>query len=324
VAQAYGRLSAAVKVSKEKAAELLGGARMVEELTERGLALIVAATPNQPATFQPVPELTALQTVLVQCQVQLLKHQELLLGGQRRIADLQARPEPVCSADRSASHLIRVITDREEIGRISSYLINSAKKDWMTLETADTDLPISEDNFIRNPYGAAVRVRSISDAACLKNPGALRNLQRSIEAGELIRILPTILMKMQLADTHTVLLPLTPTGTGGAVLIQNGGPIVRALRDYFERLWQVAVPYGAVKPPEGCPLSEHQLQILRLLAMGHTDQTIASIMDCSKSTIEREMDKVEELVNLKGRRFALGVALERRGWVPREEEGNHG
>jgi DNA-binding CsgD family transcriptional regulator len=73
------------------------------------------------------------------------------------------------------------------------------------------------------------------------------------------------------------------------------------------------------KPAGGCPLSETQLEILRLLALGHTDQHIADLMGCSKSRIERHMDQVEQIAGMKGRRFALGVALERRGWIPGEE-----
>ncbi|HEY1625745.1 MAG TPA: hypothetical protein VGG16_18280 [Streptosporangiaceae bacterium] len=65
LAQAYGKLSTRVRVSKEQAAEILGGEHLVEELTRRGLARIIAATPDQAATFQPVPELIALQTALV-------------------------------------------------------------------------------------------------------------------------------------------------------------------------------------------------------------------------------------------------------------------
>jgi DNA-binding CsgD family transcriptional regulator len=190
----------------------------------------------------------------------------------------------------------------------------------MTLETADFDLPVSDDNFINNPYGAKLLIRSIFEAACVRNPGALALLQRGLDSGEQVRILRRLAMKMQLADMSTVLLPLTPTGTGGAILIRGGGPVVRGLRDYFERLWEIAVPYGTTKPPDGCPLSASQLEILRLLALGYTDQNIANLMDCSKSKVEREMDQVEHVVGLRGRRFALGVALERRGWIPQEEE----
>jgi DNA-binding CsgD family transcriptional regulator len=318
LAQAYGKLSAVVRVSKDEAAEFLGDAWLMEELSRRGLARVVGATPEQPATFQPVPELTALQTALVQRQADILAGQEQLLAGQRRLADIQARPEPVCKSEQSPSHMVRVITSREEIARLTGYLINSAHKEWMTLETSVSEVPLSQDNFINNPYGKQLRIRSIFDAASLRTPGALGNLQLSVENGEQVRILQTLVMKMQLADADSVLLPLTPTGTGGAILVQGGGPLVRGMRDYFERLWKTAVPYGAAKPAEGCPLSETQLEIVRLLMLGHTDQSIADLMGCSKSKIERHMDQVGQVVGLKGRRFALAVALERRGWIPRE------
>jgi hypothetical protein len=45
-------------------------------------------------------------------------------------------------------HLVKVITDREEILRVSTHLVNSERRGWMTLETAETDMPLSEDNLI--------------------------------------------------------------------------------------------------------------------------------------------------------------------------------
>ena len=48
-------------------------------------------------------------------------------------------------------------------------------------------------------------------------------------------------MKMKLADQHTALLPLTPAGTAGALLIR--APVITAaLREYFELLWDKATP----------------------------------------------------------------------------------
>jgi hypothetical protein len=72
LAQAYSKLSAVVRVPKDQAAQFLGDAGLVEELARRGLARVVGATPEHPATFQPMPELTALQTALVHCQAQIL------------------------------------------------------------------------------------------------------------------------------------------------------------------------------------------------------------------------------------------------------------
>jgi hypothetical protein len=44
-------------------------------------------------------------------------------------------------------------------------------------------------------------------------------------------------MKMKLADQTTALLPLTPTGTAGALVVR-APVIIAALREYFELLWE--------------------------------------------------------------------------------------
>jgi hypothetical protein len=45
-------------------------------------------------------------------------------------------------------------------------------------------------------------------------------------------------MKMKLADQTAAMLPLTPSGTAGALVIR-ALVILAALREYFEMLWDV-------------------------------------------------------------------------------------
>ena len=59
------------------------------------------------------------------------------------------------------------MADRAEIGRLSASLIDTARKDWMTLENAETEMPLTMD-FAQVPLPAAgrpVRCRSIYAAA---------------------------------------------------------------------------------------------------------------------------------------------------------------
>lgn len=84
----------------------------------------------------------------------------------------------------------------------------------------------------------------------------------------------------------------------------------------------LALPYGGPKPLDGCPLSKLQMEILRLMRAGEPDKTIASSVGFSVSKVRRQIDDIEAKIGdgAKGR-FALGVELERRGWLPRETEG---
>ena len=54
-------------------------------------------------------------------------------------------------------------------------------------------------------------------------------------------------MKMKLADHTTAMLPLTPTGTAGALVIR-APVIIAALREYFEMLWERATPLKPAAP----------------------------------------------------------------------------
>jgi DNA-binding CsgD family transcriptional regulator len=318
VIAAYGKLLTSGGVPKEQAAGFLGGA-LVDALRDLGMARVVASTPARPASFQAAPVALALQAVLADLQATVLKHHQLLLEGQHRLSEAQAIPGP--TLDLLPKHQVEYIADREEIVRMSGHLINLAHHDWMTLETPWTDLPLSEDNLITCPKGLRekVRIRSIYDAETLRVPGALRNLQAGVAAGEEARILPRVTMKMQLADEAAVMLPLTSTGTGGALLIY-AAPITSAMHHYFELQWELGQPVASAGQQHGEEIDDLQRQILQLMAAGCSDDSIASHLDKSKSTIRRNIEAIIKLTETDGR-FALGLAVERRGWLsPRSKD----
>jgi hypothetical protein len=131
-----------------------------------------------------------------------------------------------------------VVSDRAEISELSAALMNTARKDWMTLETPDTEMPLTGD-FALSPlpaFAGRVRCRSIYAASAMDDPTVRRIIAACTEAGEQARLLPAVPMKMKLADHTTAMLPLTPTGTAGALVVR-APVIIAALREYFELLW---------------------------------------------------------------------------------------
>ena len=46
---------------------------------------------------------------------------------------------------RFPAHLVSMVSDRTEISELSATLMNTARKDWMTLETLDTEMPLTDD-----------------------------------------------------------------------------------------------------------------------------------------------------------------------------------
>src|SRR5580693_1539149 len=207
----YEKLLAAEWVTAQDAADFLGD-DVMRSLKDLGMADVLPATPSRPARFRPTRPPLALLGALARLQARVLHDQELLLDGQRRLADIEADASGLACSD----SMVEVITDGDEISDLTRHLVNSARRDWMTLETADLDLPLSEEFAIDSSIvtQGLTRVRSIYTAAFARHPLGQRMIRSFLDAGEQARVLPSIPAKMQIADRHTALLALTSTGTG--------------------------------------------------------------------------------------------------------------
>jgi hypothetical protein len=104
------------------------------------MAHIQPHSPADPAYLRPASPDMALQGVLAGHQYRLAKDQEHLLDGHRRLVEAQARFGAVMNG-RFPEHLVGVVSDRAYITELSAALMNTARKDWMTLENLRTEIP---------------------------------------------------------------------------------------------------------------------------------------------------------------------------------------
>jgi DNA-binding CsgD family transcriptional regulator len=315
VIDAYDRLLASDGCAKEQAEALVGDPGLVAALTDLGMAHVQPHSPADPAWFRPATPDMALQGVLAGHQTRLARDQKLLLDGHRRLAGAQAR-FGIAMNGRFPAHLVSVVSDRAAISELSASLMNAARKDWMTLETLDTEMPLTDD-FAQSPLpalGGTVRCRSIYAASAMDDPTARRIIAACAEAGEHARLLPAVPMKMKLADHTTAMLPLTPTGTAGALVVR-APVIVAALREYFELMWDRATPLGTSRvaaPDDRLPPA--QQRVLELMAEGLHDDAIARRAGISTTTVRRHITAIMNRLGVSSR-FAAGAAAQRRGWI---------
>ncbi len=315
VIAAYDWLLARDGCAKDQAEALVGDAGLVEALTGWGMAHIQPHSPSEPAWLRPASPDLALQGVLAGHQNRLARDQELLLDGHRRLADAQAQ-FGIGVNGRFPAHLVSVVSDRAEISELSAALMNTARKDWMTLENLHTEMPLTED-FAQPPLpvsGERVRCRSIYDVSAMDDPVARRVIRACAEAGEQARLLPQVPMKMKLADQTTALLPLTPTGMAGALVVR-APVIIAALREYFELLWERATPLRPQRPVAPADrLTPAQQAVLELMAAGLNDDKIARRTGMSVTTVRRHIAAIVHRLGVSSR-FAAGAAAHRRGWI---------
>jgi DNA-binding CsgD family transcriptional regulator len=313
---AYDHLLATGGCAKDNAPAELGGPAIVQALTDTGMAHITPHTPADPAWLRPATPDLALLGILARHQTQLARDHERLLDGHRRLAEAQASyPTPMTA--NFPDHLVAAITDPTQISDLSTSLRNTARQDWMTLDTLTTDMPLTDDH-ATTPLPATapqVRYRSIYPAPAMDDPAARRIITRTADSGVQTRLLPQVPIRLKLADHTTALLPLTPSGATAALLIR--APVVlAALHDYFDLLWDRATPLTAPRPagPRTDRLPPAQQRILELMAEGLPDAAIARRAGISVTTVRRHITAIMHRLGADSR-FAAGAAAHRRGWI---------
>jgi DNA-binding CsgD family transcriptional regulator len=312
VLAAYLKLLKASGCPGEEAETFLGSSALIRTLVAWGMAHLNPADTANPPRLMPAPPHLALEAALGELYGGWRDHHHRLMNGHQRLRDLHHDHPRPSGGEHPA---VRVITDRDEITQLSGSLIGSVRRDMMTLDNCLQETPLQETSVIPPlpRFKGTVRYRSIYQASCLDNPVVARSVERSVQAGEEARVLPELGMKMKLVDDTTVMLPLTPTGMGGA-LILRAPPIVGELRKHFEMLWEQAIPLGSDEAPSGSPLTDIQHQVLRLLCQGLDDEAVASRTHISATTVRRHYSTIKDLLGTDSR-LATGAAAVRRGWV---------
>lgn len=260
----------------------------------------------------PVEPARALDHALILRQRQLLDEYQLLVRLRDEMDVLQQVYRTEAPPAAELDDLVRVLTDRAEIGALSVELALSARTDVLSLETEHFTRPPDPRSARTLPAEVVergVRLRNIYSRAVLEIDGAHEFLRRSVEAGWLCRVYPELPMKMVVIDDRAALVPLGRTGMEGALFVQ-APVIVAALRGYFEMLWAAAVP---VEGATG-KLTPEQDQVLRLVLTGMTDAAIARHLGISERTVRRHVGALQDILRA-GNRVTLAATAVRDGWV---------
>jgi hypothetical protein len=164
-----------------------------------------------------------------------------------------------------------------------------------------------------------VRYRVIYERALLEEPGMIENVAAGVRAGEQARALPTLPVRLAIADRRIAVCPLVPGGGSGlgeptAALIRPS-QLLDSLLALFESYWDRATPVGAAgDPPDTEQPTDEERLLLSLVVAGVPDKSIASQMGVSRRTVQR---RLWELMARAGVDTRPGLAYQaaRRGWI---------
>ncbi|WP_327007955.1 helix-turn-helix transcriptional regulator [Dactylosporangium sp. NBC_01737] len=150
---------------------------------------------------------------------------------------------------------------------------------------------------------------------------SVRNLPVMVEhAGWLsafggeVRTAPTVPMLMIVQDRETAILPLDPADTRRGGVEVHSPAVVAAVYALFELVWSTATAITEMVSAAEHGLQPSEVELVRLLAAGHTDEASARRLGVSLRTVRRLVARLMERLDAESR-FQAGVRAVQRGWL---------
>jgi DNA-binding CsgD family transcriptional regulator len=157
-----------------------------------------------------------------------------------------------------------------------------------------------------------VRYRAIFPDHARTTPTIGRHLGALSLAGVAVRTIPHVPMNMIVIDGSVTVLPADTTN--GSVAVLRLTSVVATALELFERIWPDAVPLADSDLPDEADLSLREQEMLRLLALGATDEVAAAHLDISVRTVRRMVAQIMNRLGARSR-FQAGVKAADRGWL---------
>ncbi|MFI2213988.1 LuxR C-terminal-related transcriptional regulator [Streptomyces sp. NPDC020141] len=161
-----------------------------------------------------------------------------------------------------------------------------------------------------------VRMRTVYLDSIRHDSATMAHAEWIASRGGRVRTAPSLPNRMIICDRRVAFVAVNSDDTAaGATILRTQGTVA-ALCALFESVWQTAEPLGAGKSRAQNlgALSPQQSEALRLLALGHTDETVAKRLGVSARTARRIATALMEHLGARSR-FQAGVRAAQQGLV---------
>ncbi|MGK5742998.1 helix-turn-helix domain-containing protein [Micromonospora sp. URMC 103] len=164
------------------------------------------------------------------------------------------------------------------------------------------------------PLRRGARARTIYERSSLEQPGALRGLEQLVAAGQQARVLPTLPIKLYLADDRYGMVVRHTAGADVSAVLLGTSALLDGMGHLFEGLWRSALPLrpaaAAAPAANHRPVVEHR-RLVALLLSGLTDEAIARQLGVGYRTVQRHIAALMATLGARTR-FQAGVQAARR------------
>ncbi|MEY9928011.1 DNA-binding CsgD family transcriptional regulator/sugar-specific transcriptional regulator TrmB [Catenulispora sp. GP43] len=159
-----------------------------------------------------------------------------------------------------------------------------------------------------------LQMRSLYLDSIVNDPANLEYIRWLAKAGGNVRTTATLPFRMQIYDRRLAVVPVDPNTPGSGALLVRSPSLVSALCALFDHAWTTAQPFGERPEPSDQELTAQELAVLRLLAQGHADESIARRLGVSVRTSRRITAALMTHLNASSR-FQAGAMAALRGLI---------
>lgn len=156
--------------------------------------------------------------------------------------------------------------------------------------------------------------RSIWETGVRKDRIAFEHVRWLNERGAEVRTVPQLPCRMIISDRRTAILQSDPDDVRAGISIYHELGAVEAFQALFDSIWSQAVVWGNRIATARHELSDSDLAMLELLAVGNRYAVIAKSLDVDESTIRRRLKVL--MVELDARTpFEAAYRAIKKGWL---------
>ena len=214
---------------------------------------------------------------------------------------------------------VTVLRDLDEVAAQSNLMVAAARASIVSIRSMSErtrDLLRSPLESHREPSigaeGQPLTMRTVWDTQVLELPGAIDVLGARVEGGEQQRFLARVPVTVVVADSTACLLEWSSTDAGPQGILLRTSGVVTGVRALVDRFWELAAPMTRGTRPTD--LDPRDATILRLMAAGVPDASIARQSGVSQRTVERRIRSLMDRLSAETR-FQAGVQAVHRGWL---------
>lgn len=152
-----------------------------------------------------------------------------------------------------------------------------------------------------------VRYRVIYDPSVFKRESLREAMLLSVRQGEEARVSTIVPTRTLIGDrTECLVFSRSPEQSGFLAIRSESAWFAEFLNETFESIWRSALPLTNERLEDSRLLTEDEMDILRLLAAGLTDESIARSSGVSVRTIQRKVQAIQRHFGASSR-FQLGA-----------------